>query len=175
LKARVAAIVIEQSPFVWRVLTCLGVPQHRIEDAVQEVFLIVLDRLSTYEERSMLSTWLYGICRNVAHSERRRSRTAIEISMAELPESVVQPAQEGELWIKQAHARLIHALCLLDEDQRQVFVLFEIEELSMEDIAISMGVPVRTCYSRLTAARQKVHAELRRRSLPNKVREEASS
>jgi DNA-directed RNA polymerase specialized sigma24 family protein len=53
-------------------------------------------------------------------------------------------------------------------------VLFEIEELSMEAIADSMQVPLRTCYSRLTAARAKVHAELKRRALPNKVRVEAS-
>jgi RNA polymerase sigma-70 factor (ECF subfamily) len=174
LKSTAAALVVEHAPFVWRVLTHLGVPRHRLEDACQEVFLIVLDKLSTFEARSTLKSWLYGICRNVAHTERRRDRTHTEIPTAELPESVVQPVQEGEVWIKQAHARLIHALSLLDEDQRQVFVLFEIEELSMEEIAASMRVPLRTCYSRLTTARAKVHAELRRRALPNQHREELS-
>lgn len=174
MKPTAAALIVEHSPFVWRVLTHLGVPRHRLEDACQEVFVNVLDKLPTFEERSALSTWLYGICRNVAHTERRRDRTATEIPTADLPESVAQPAQEGEVWIKQAHARLVHALSLLDEDERQVFVLFEIEELSMEEIAQSTQVPLRTCYSRLTAARDKVRAELRRRALPNKIREEMS-
>jgi RNA polymerase sigma-70 factor (ECF subfamily) len=173
MKVNAAALVLEQAPFIWRVLTHLGVPQQRLEDACQEVFLVVLGNADGYEERSSLKTWLYGICRNIAHVERRRSRVQTEIPTEDLPESIVQPAQEGEVWIKQAHARLIQALSHLDEEQREIFVLFEIEELSMEDIAEALQVPLRTCYSRLGSARQKIHAELRRRELPNKVRVEA--
>lgn len=170
-----ASIVVEHAPFVWRVLTHLGVPASRLEDAAQEVFLVVLDKLATFQERSTLRTWLYGICRNVAYAEARRHRVDAPLASWDLPEAVVLPAQEGEVWVKQAHARLVQALALLDEDQREVFVLFEIEELTMEEIALSKKVPLRTCYSRLEAARQKVHAELRRRALPQRFREEATS
>jgi RNA polymerase sigma-70 factor (ECF subfamily) len=171
VKAAVSELVLEYSPFVWRVLIHLGVPRGRLEDACQEVFLAMLKALPRFEGDSSLQTFIYGMCRNVAFTERRRSREHSEIPTEELPETVVQPAQEGELWIKRAHERLIAALARLDEGQRQVFVLYEIEELSMEDIARTFGVPLGTCYSRLYAAREKVHAELRRRALRDEQRE----
>lgn len=165
MSAGTAQLVLEHSPFVWRVLIHLGVPRSRLEDASQEVFVALLKALPSFEGRSSLKTWIYGTCRNVAFTERRRARETTEIPSEELPETIVQPAQEGQLWIRRAHERLVAALARLDEGQRQVFVLYEIEELSMEEIARELGVPVATCYSRLYAARDKVHAELRRRAL----------
>lgn len=163
-----ALSIVEHAPFVWRVLVHCGVPADRLEDASQEVFLAALG--AQFDGRSSFQTFLYGVCRNVARSERRRFRVDTEIPTEDLPETVVQPAQEGELWIKRAHERLVRALDLLDEAQREVFVLFEIEQLSMEEIAQSQGAALTTCYSRLYAAREKLQAELRRRALPN-VRE----
>ncbi len=157
--------IAEHTAFVWRVLTHLGLHREQLEDVCQEVFMAALTGLSGFQHRSSVHTWLFGICRNVAQVQRRRSRAGTELPMAELPETVIQPAQEGELWIKQAHQRLIQALSHLDEDQRLVFILFEIEELTMQDVARELGLPVSTCYSRLYAAREKVHAELRRSTL----------
>ena len=128
-----AELVIEHSAFVWRVLFHLGVPKRRLEDASQEVFVAMLHALPRFEGRSSLRTWIYGTCRNVARAERRRAREHTEIPTAELPESVVQPAQEGELWIKRAHERLVAALAsevcgilhrtqVCDRDDAAVFV-----------------------------------------------------
>lgn len=154
--------VVEHASFVWRVLVHLGVPPSRLEDASQEVFLVALAK--RFEGRSSWQSFLYGVCRNVAREQRRRYRDASEIPTDELPETVVQPAQEGELWVKRAHERLLQALDELDETQREVFVLFEITELSMEEVAAATGAPLRTCYSRLQAARERVQQELRRRA-----------
>ncbi len=165
MKVDAASIVLEHSAFIWRVLTHLGVPKARLQDASQEVCLTLLRSLPSFEGRSSLQTWLYGVCKNIAFAERRRSRENSEIPTDELPETIVQAAQEGELWIKRAHQRLVLALQQLDDGQREVFVLFEIEELTMDEIARSLAVPLSTCYSRLYAARDKVHAELRRRAL----------
>jgi RNA polymerase sigma-70 factor (ECF subfamily) len=159
------AIVIDHSAFVWRVLLHLGVPDSQLEDASQEVFLVVLRQIERFEGRSSLRTWLFGICRNVAATIRRRARQHTELTPEELPDAVVQPAQEGELWIKRAHEQLVRALGELDEEQQTVFVLYEIEELSMEEIAQSHGVPITTLYSRLHAARKKIQAKLRRASI----------
>lgn len=161
----ISALVSEHAGFVWRVLLHLGVPDSQLDDLSQEVFLIVLRRLEGFEERSSLHTWLYGICRNVAASARRQRYVKHEILSGELPETIVQPAQEGVVWIKQAHARLIEALAELSEEQRMVFVLFEIEELSMNEIADATGATQSTCYSRLYAARESVAAALRRREI----------
>lgn len=153
--------------FVHRVLLHLGVPEDRIDDASQEVFLVVVKQLAAFEERSSPSTWLYGICRNVAHSTRRSLRRA-EMPTDELPDAVLQPAQEGELWARRAHARLVWALGELKEEQRAVFVLYEIEELTLEEIARAEGAPLSTISSRLRAARERVEALLRRSTLADR-------
>jgi RNA polymerase sigma-70 factor, ECF subfamily len=167
VSAEHAALIVEHAPFVWRVLIHLGVPQCRLEDASQEVFLVLLS--GRFAGRSALKTFLYGVCRNVASVERRRHRDDRELVTDELPETIVQPAQEGELWIKRAHERLVQALARLDDEQRQVFVLFELEQQSMEEIARAMQAPLSTCYSRLYAARDAVQAELRRRNVPERL------
>lgn len=167
MSAEHAALIIEHAPFVWRVLVHLGVPHSRLEDASQEVFLVLLS--GRFAGRSAVKTFLYGVCRNVASVERRQRRDQREVVTDELPETIVQPAQEGELWIKRAHARLVRALERLDDEQRQVFVLFELEQLAMEEIARAMQAPLSTCYSRLYAARAAVQAELRRSNLPERL------
>lgn len=161
MKPTIVSIVLDYSSFVYRVLMHLGVGRDRLEDASQEVFLVVLDGLARFEERSSVRTWIYGICRNVAHAERRLLGR-LEIPTEDLPETVVQPAQEGAVWIKRAHERLLAALAELEEEQRQVFILFEIEEWSMEEIAALCGTPLRTCYSRLYSARDRIYRDLRR-------------
>jgi RNA polymerase sigma-70 factor (ECF subfamily) len=161
----ISALVSEHAAFVWRVLMHLGVPDSQLDDLSQDVFLVVLRQIEGFEERSSLRTWLFGICRNVAAAARRQGHVKNEVLNGELPETIVQPAQEGVVWIKQAHARLIEALGELSEEQRMVFVLFEIEELSMKEIAGAAGATESTCYSRLYAARDSVQAALRRRAL----------
>lgn len=168
-----ASLVIEHASFVWRVLVHLGVPQSRLEDASQEVFLVAL--ADGFEGRSSVQSFLYGVCRNIAREQGRRYRDLTEIPTEELPESVVQPAQEGELWVKRAHERLLQALDSLEEAQREVFVLFEIAELSMDEIARACGAPLSTCYSRLYSARERVQTELRRRTPSSLPRKEAKS
>jgi RNA polymerase sigma-70 factor (ECF subfamily) len=173
MSAEHAALIVEHAAFVWRVLIHLGVPRSRLEDASQEVFMVALR--DSFAGRSAFTSFLYGVCRNVARSERRRYRDDSEVPMAELPEAVVQPAQEGELWVKRAHERLLRALAQLDEAQREVFVLFEIAELSMEEVACATASPLSTCYSRLYAARVQLQSELRRRALSPTPAKEAKS
>ena len=68
---------------------------------------------------------------------------------------------------------MLQALDGLDEAQREVFVLFEIAELSMEEVAEACGAPLSTCYSRLYSARERIQTELRRRAQPFIPRKEA--
>lgn len=164
-----ADIVVEHAAFVWRALVHLGVSESQLKDVSQEVFLIATSKLADFEGRSSLRTWLYGICRNLAADARRRQAQAPEL-LDELPESIMLPAQEGALWAKRAHAQLVRALGTLADEPRLVFILFEVEQLTMEEIAEATGAPLRTCYSRLEAAREHVRVELRRheRTIPRK-------
>lgn len=165
----VTELVLEHSAFVWRVLTHLGVRPADVPDASQEVFVVVMKRAETFRGDSSVRTWLYGICRNVAHTTRRKTASIREVPTDELPEEILQPAQEGDLWIKRAHAQLVEALQALDEEQREVFLLYEIEDLSIEEIAAAQGTAISTCYARLHAARDKVQALLRRKTLSRRA------
>lgn len=158
-------IVSEHAAFVWRVLVHLGVTHDQLKDVSQEVFLVAVRKACDFEGRSSVRTWLYGICRKLAADARRREAQRPEIVTEDLPESVVMPAQEGALWAKRAHAQLVRALGLLDEGPRLVFILFEVEQMTMDEIAAATGTPLRTCYSRLEVARHHVRAELKRHAL----------
>jgi len=166
----IAAVVREHAPFIWRVLRHLGVHDSQLDDASQEVLLVLLRKLADFEARSSLRTFIYGICWNVAAELRRSRRSASEHLVAELPESAVAAAQDGELWLKQQHARLIEVLSTLEPEQRTIFVLYELEELTMEEIALALGAPAPTCYSRLYVAREKVRAAFRRGELTGRKR-----
>ena len=158
-----AAVIREHASFVWRVLRHLGIEEAQLDDLSQEVFLVVLRQLPLFEGRSSLRTWIYGICRNLAQRARTEARDRRSPGLAALPELETPATQDRELWLKQAHAQLVCALDTLDADQRAVFVLYEIEELPMEEIAQALEAPLTTCYSRLAAARGKVESALRRR------------
>jgi len=90
----------------------------------------------------------------------------------EMPEQLSTNDAHEALAKHQARALLDRVLDDLDEDKRAVFVLYEIEELSMNDVAEAVSCPVQTAYSRLHAARKQVQdgiAALRRQSQPPSV------
>jgi RNA polymerase sigma-70 factor, ECF subfamily len=157
-----SALIREHAAFVFRVLRHLGVAEQQLDDLSQEVFLIVLRQLAEFEGRSSLRTWIFGICRNVARRARLEGRLISELALEQVAEAAEPARQDHELWLKQAHAQLLAALAQLDDEQRSVFVMFEIEELPMEEIAVALEAPLQTCYSRLYAARKRVEAAMRR-------------
>jgi RNA polymerase sigma-70 factor, ECF subfamily len=162
IRQEAATVIRENAPFVWRVLRYLGISDSQLEDLSQEVFIIVLRQLGQFEGRSVLRTWLFAICQRVAAAARRRGQMNRELLFEELPEVGADAEQEETVWLKQSYDRLLHLLSKLDEEHRLVFVLYEIEELEMDEIARMVGAPTTTCYSRLQVARDKVQALVRR-------------
>ncbi len=148
------AIFDEYAPFVLRVMRHLGVPEKDVQDQSQEVFVAVFRGLSGFAGRSALRTWIYGICVRVASNHRRRAHVRRERSVSEPPEQAA-PADQLELFEqRQGHPALRRLLDTLDVDKREVFVLYELEELSMKEVAEACGCPLQTAYSRLHAARR---------------------
>ncbi len=154
------AIFHAHAPFVWRVLRRLGVAESDVEDVAQETFLVVHRRLADFEGRSQLRTWIYGICIRVASDHRRRAHVRREQATDRPPERVGSAPQPKELEQRQARALLDAALARLDDDKRAVFVLFEIEEVPMKEVAEALGCPLQTAYSRLHAARRELRTSL---------------
>lgn len=163
LRARQLAQLFEDhSEFVWRTLRRLGMAQADIEDAMQEVFVVVHRRLSDYEERSSFRAWLYAICLRVNSKHRRSRGRRREDVHEEMPEVSVEPEQESSVEQQESLRLGQRLLAALPEKQRMVFVLYEVDHLSMAEIAEIVGCPIQTAYARLHKARLRVRSELAR-------------
>ena len=145
----------EHGGFVWATLQRFGIQQPDLEDAFQDVFIVVQRRLPSFDWACPVTTWLFAICRRVAASHRRRAHTRRE-RLGEVVDDVPDSARSPEEATSQQQARLQleGILEAMDLDRRAVFVMFEIEEMPCNEIASLIGVPVGTVYSRLHAARK---------------------
>jgi RNA polymerase sigma-70 factor (ECF subfamily) len=140
-------------------------------DLSQEVFLRVFRTLPSFRGRSALKTWIYRIVINQARNRQRfwrRRRRADQVSLDQHVAEHGELRQPGDgsspdkaFARKELASRLWNALNALPFDQRSVVVLREIDGLTYEEIAFSLGVAVGTVKSRLTRARQALRQELR--------------
>lgn len=144
----------EHFDFVWRTLRRLGVQPATVDDAVQDVFIVMLRRRAEFRGQSSYRTWLYGIACNVAREYRRKQQRSADT--APISESQLAPGPGPHEHASSAEAlRLIeHFLVTLDEPKRDVFILIELEQLSAPEVAQALGVKLNTVYSRLRAARE---------------------
>jgi len=139
-------------------------------DLSQDVFLIVFRTIHRFRGVSSLRTWIYRIAVNQARNRHRFWRRRHRADQVSLDQHI---AAHGEflsggnstpdrmLAQKELAARLKRALDHLPFDQRTAIVLREIDGLSYEEIAFSLGVGIGTVKSRLTRARQTLREELR--------------
>ncbi|HEU4407134.1 MAG TPA: sigma-70 family RNA polymerase sigma factor [Polyangiaceae bacterium] len=154
----VGAIFAEHAPFVLRTLRRLGVRPADVEDAAQDVFVVVHRNLGRYDAASSLRSWLFGITTRVASDYRRKAHVRRE-QMTDAPPDEGAPPEQAERFERaEARALLDRALDKLDDRQREVFILYELEGLAMPDVAEAVRCPLQTAYSRLHAAREKVQA-----------------
>jgi RNA polymerase sigma-70 factor (ECF subfamily) len=154
------------APFLHRTVVGLGVRAADAEDLCQEIFLIVHRRMGDFTGGS-LRAWLYGIATRVVSDHRRRAHVRREIPTETIQEGSIEPSQADHLDQRRAEQRLLSVLDELDEDKRAAFVLYEIEELTIKEIAQVIGCPLQTAYSRLQGARQHVRNAFA--STPSKV------
>jgi RNA polymerase sigma-70 factor (ECF subfamily) len=159
---RARSMVTDHFDFVWRLLRRLGVPPADVDDAAQRVFIVGTRRLADIAPGSE-RTFLYGTALRMASTIRRNSRRRerfMESVQAE-PEAANRTPHD-ELERRQALDVLDTILHALEDAQREVFVLCEIEELSAPQVASIVGIPIGTVASRLRRARQTFADELKR-------------
>jgi RNA polymerase sigma-70 factor, ECF subfamily len=149
--------------FVWRSAKRLGLRDAALDDAVQEVFVVVHRRLAEFEGRSSLRTWLFGITLRVVRDHRRSARRrdpGPPVDPDTLRATGSGPAESAE---KAEAVRLLHALLdELDDERREVFVMAELEQMPMPEIADALGINVNTAYARLRIARHEFEQALAR-------------
>ncbi len=160
-----AAIYADYFKGVWRNLRRLGVPNALLDDAVQDVFLVVHRRRHEFAHRSSLKTWIFGIVLHVAKDYRRaakrhaaRTTRYAEAIVENLNDSC--PAQAAQR--REASALLHSILEQIKYEHRAVFVLVELEELSVPEAAAACLVSAATCQRRLRRARAAFNAAVAR-------------
>ncbi|HXJ18708.1 MAG TPA: RNA polymerase sigma factor [Polyangia bacterium] len=145
--------------FVWRTARRLGIPHSSLDDVVQETFMVAYRRRDDFEGRSSVKTWLYGIAFNVVRAHRRELGAKYPAALHEehrADPGLLADGADGphESAAKREAARFVDRfLERLNQDQRDVFVLAELEQLSAPEIATVLGAPLNTIYSRLRLAR----------------------
>ncbi|MEM9067824.1 MAG: sigma-70 family RNA polymerase sigma factor [Myxococcota bacterium] len=156
-----AEIFRDHAAFVLRVVRRFGAAEADVEDVAQEVFLVLHRRLADYDPERPIRPWIYAIAFRVTSDARRKTQRAATLR-APTPEPEVAPDRALEL----QHARrlLDEALDSLSADARFVFVGYELEGMSMKEIAEAANAPLQTCYSRLHSARARVIDFVRQRS-----------
>jgi RNA polymerase sigma-70 factor (ECF subfamily) len=145
--------------FVWRVLRTLGVPEAGLEDAAQDVFVVVHRRLGEFEGRAAITTWLFAIARRVAGAHRRKLGRDRTEPLGDEPAGAADTF--AALSRAQAAATVMAILDTLDEDKRIVFALVELEQMSVPEVARLLELNLNTAYSRLRLARQAFEARVR--------------
>jgi len=152
--------------FVWTSARRLGVPPDALDDVVQEVFIVIHSKLQTLRQPESLRSWIYGIVRRTASGHRRAGRNWQDVFAPPGEGSSVATGQPSplDLTVQSSQLELLTSvLASLSEAKREVFILAELEEMTVPEIAAALELPVNTAYSRLRHARQEFEALLARR------------
>jgi RNA polymerase sigma-70 factor, ECF subfamily len=139
--------------FVFRVLRGMGVADAQADDALQDVFLVVHQRLDAFDSRAQITSWLFQIALRVACNYRRKAKrakdhTPVGDELAGAAQTPLEYAEETE-----AVRQLQVVLGKLGDDARAVLILADIEERTAPEIASLTGTPLNTVYTRLRRAR----------------------
>ena len=141
-------------PFVWRCLRALGVPAGALDDAAQDVFLVVHRQLPGFRGQSSARTWLFGIARHVASNHKRWSRrkqAPLEPLGSDAPDLARGPLEHAQ--DAEAAAFVAAFLARTDEKKRDLFILAVLEQMTIPEVAAALSIPINTAYTRLRAVR----------------------
>lgn len=148
-------------PYVRRHVGRLMGPGAEVDDVVQEIFVEVYDSLSDFEFRSKFKTWLYRVTRNVAISQMRGTKETVDLGD-------LQPLRADARTLSKIEARdQVRALYTVLEqckpESREAFILHEVEEMKLREIAEWTDTSINTIASRVRRTREKLRTFLERK------------
>ncbi|AKV02619.1 RNA polymerase sigma factor RpoE [Labilithrix luteola] len=157
------AVYEELFPFVWRVARRRGIPDAMLDDICQDVFVIVHRRLPEFEGRSSVKSWVYGILNNVVLMHHRTTRRAPGRTDFD-PDLIVDAGPDPADAASGAQAAKIAQAMLasLSDEQRSIFILVELEGMTVPEAAEAEQLNLNTAYARLRAARAAFSAAVTR-------------
>lgn len=169
--AALEAVLVEAAPITLRFGRRVCGPGADAEDAAQDALISIAEHLGDYEGRAAFSTWVYAIVKSTCSRRRRRLEARSSVPLEDVGErSDGRSLPEADLAKHEAVSQLERALDRLDPADREVIALRDIEELSAEDAAQTLGISVGALKSRLHRAR----AALREALVPVEAPREAS-
>jgi RNA polymerase sigma-70 factor, ECF subfamily len=156
------AVFQREFDYVWASLRRLGVHDRDAEDVAQELFVHVYRRLDDYDPTRPLRPWLFAFAFRCASDWRRLARHRVEAH--EDPDHRPGQTLSADAAVERAqdHALVLQALDHVDLERRGVFILFELDQVPMKEVADALGLPLFTAYSRLRVAREEFTAAVRR-------------
>lgn len=160
-QTRLRQLIADHFNPVWKFLRRIGVPAQLAEDVCQEVFLVAARRIDDMKaeptsERSFLLGTAYRVSRDLGRKAHRESLRDVDTELAAMP------SPEEQLDEKRACEVIYRLLSELDEDVRAIFVMYELDGMTMNEIAQVLGVPIGTVGSRLRRAREDFKARFER-------------
>lgn len=154
-----------EARYVSGVVRRLGVPRDEIEDAVQDVFVVLHRRLEDIEDRGLVRAWLHTasvrICQNRRRARARRARWGE--SFGGPIDDVHDPrgrSPDDHAGSRETRDTILSAVQRLSREKREVFVLAEVERFTLHEIAQRFKISPNTAASRLRAARSEVRSRL---------------
>jgi RNA polymerase sigma-70 factor (ECF subfamily) len=148
--------------YVWTSLRRLGVAPRDLEDVAHDVLLCVYQSFDRYDPERPLRPWLFAFAFRFASDYRRLARHRVE-RMGEAIDAPSHAALPDEVASSnEARALIARALESVPIERRAVFILFELDERKMTEIAESLEIPLHTAYSRLRVAREEFRSALER-------------
>jgi RNA polymerase sigma factor (sigma-70 family) len=135
------------------------------DDLVQDTLERAWSKLHLYRRGTDLRAWLFTVMHNV-HVNKVRATRATDSLDDEMPELAQRAAQGDGLVVRD----LDRSIALLPADQRSVLLLVTLEEMSYEEVARTLGIPMGTVMSRLSRAREKLRAMMLGQSVASKLK-----
>jgi RNA polymerase sigma-70 factor, ECF subfamily len=159
------ALYAEHAAFLSRVLIRLVGDGAHVDDLVQETFLVAHRKRAAFDGRAQPRTWLYGIAANLARRHRRGSGRLFR-ALGLLADEPLPPAPSPDHDVERARASHLVRTTLdrLPFKQREVFVLYELEEVDGARIAELLDIPINTVWTRLHHARKRFQELVRKQA-----------
>jgi RNA polymerase sigma-70 factor, ECF subfamily len=147
----------EHAAYVWNTLRRFGVREADVPDQVQEVFLVLFRCIASGEYDASLPArpYLGAVAFRTASTHRRRASSRHEVlADGSMPVASTTPAADDLLAGAEERDLVLRALGDVSEERRAVFVMHDIDEIPVPEIARALEIPLNTAYSRLRLARQ---------------------
>ena len=159
--ATLRALVREHYDFIWRLLSRLGVVGPEVDDAAQQVFMVLVTREGLSIKPGSERAFLYGVALRVAKEFRRKAQNSQNHVVPD-PERLVDGAPDLEAVAarNQARRQLDRILERMPDNLKEAFILFELEDLTVPQIAELLAIPTGTVASRLRRARALFQTEV---------------